>query len=110
MMLLNKIILSINKRLLMLKGKNGIIAILILLVLLLAIPYVAPLFEKQDAIKNIPILSLEQYEIGYLIESDDIILLNRDTRIIDFFIDSSLSIEIIRMPQKNYEKSMGEKK
>lgn len=102
-----------NNRLQVFKGKNSVIAILIFIILLLAFPYAASLFEKPEA-NNIPVLSLDKYEIGYLIESNDFMLYDRNTKSIAYFLKDSLCkiihFQIMKIEHNEYLETTKEKK
>lgn len=118
MMLLANILLIIE-RLFMQKGKNSIIIVLILIILILLFPYAASLFEGNNkTTNNIKTLSLDDYQVGYMIETGDFMLWNRKSNTIDYCIKDSLSktihLQSMKIDQMNYnqyfEKTKKEKK
>jgi len=101
------------------KGKNSIIVVLILIILILLFPYAASLFEGNDkTTNNTKILSLDDYQVGYMIETGDFMLLNRKSNTIDYYVLDSLSktihLQIMKIDQLNYnqyfDKTKKEKK
>ena len=118
MMLQNQIVPS-TKRFFMQKGKNSIIIVLILIILILLFPYAASLIEGNDkTTNNIKTLTLDDYQIGYMIETGDFMLWNRKSNTIDYCITDSVSktihLQIMKIDQMNYnqyfEKTKKEKK
>ncbi|GJQ43920.1 MAG: hypothetical protein JETCAE03_34180 [Ignavibacteriaceae bacterium] len=104
---------STIKRLYMQKGKNTIIIFLLIVIAFLLFPYAASLIEGNEQIK-MKTLSLDDYEVGQMIETGDFMLWNRKTNEIDYCVKDSLSkvfhFQIMKTEQKNYDAIFDKKK
>jgi len=113
-MLQEKNVTSI-KRFFMQKAKNSIIVFLSLIILVLLFPYAASLFEGNNKEGHkITVLSLDDYEVGTMIETGDFLLLNRKSNTIDYCIKDSLNrvmhLQTVKNEQTQYDQYFDKKK
>jgi hypothetical protein len=105
---------TLTKRLFM-QTKNGIIVVLSVIILVLLFPMAASFFEGNNKPEHmVKVLSLDDYEVGTMIETGDFLLLNRKSNTIDYCIKDSLNktihLQIMRMEQMSYNQYFDNKK
>jgi len=104
---------TLTKRLFM-QTKNGIIVVLLVIILVLLFPLAASLFEGNNKPEHaVKVLSLDDYEVGYMLETGDFLLLNRKSNRIDYCIKDSLNktihLQNMKVEQMEYEKYFDKK-
>jgi len=82
------------------------IAIVLLGLIIMAAMNIGALVDTARESSKMTTLSLDNYQVGYMIESGDFMLWNRKTNTIDYCIKDSLSktiyLQIMKVDQLNY--------